>query len=318
MKKLCFAFICLLGPAVIAAGPELRGPAFQGEKIDLLWSPTNKLPLVLWIYKVEAQKFPSTLISNVMALGKFTEKDRKDRFEGQPPFKDKRFMYYADKEVTRQLEIYPPFGHICYTDNKAETTEPEEIKGVPTQQDLLTLGLSWVDKLGIPRSELARKEGGSEFDLSYEERTLGWFDKDKNHHSKVNLQGIMFIRSIDGVHFTGIGQDGGLCLLFGNEGKIYNLELVWRKLKRYKSCKVASPAQLMDQVKRGETKVHPFSKVDLSNAKKMTIIKASPAYMGQSGDEPQDFMCPYISLTVSVEFEHGTNALTVLQCPLMK
>jgi len=81
MKKLTLLVLSLFFCAG-ALGFDLPGGQFglpleKGE-YDLVWdAPTNELPSALWVYRVLPAQFSPMVISNLMALGSFTLRDRK-------------------------------------------------------------------------------------------------------------------------------------------------------------------------------------------------------------------------------------------------
>lgn len=306
------------GPTVFAAGLVLDGPAFTVQNVSVVWNaPTNRWPTNLWVYKVVPQDFTPGIVSNLMAVGGFTMRDR-THIEGQRPFKDKRLLYFANKERTRHLGIFPPLGWLYYRDEKTRLVGKEGAKGVPSEAEVLSLALMWLEKLGIDRTQIVTKDDGSELQAYRYVDNRKFFDSAKDEPvSEVILRGVSFVRRIDGVSFTGRGSDGGFTISFANEGKIADMELVWRNLQRHESRKVASPAEIMEHIKQGQSTMVPMTAVDLSNAKKLTINKVTPYYLGEGGDTPQDFVYPFAALECTLESGDGAKAGIVLKCPII-
>ena len=69
---------CLATPA--ADLPRLAsGIHFQRTNLVVRWkAPSHPWPKALWVYTVSPTRFSPTVISNLMAIGSFTEKDKKD------------------------------------------------------------------------------------------------------------------------------------------------------------------------------------------------------------------------------------------------
>lgn len=311
---------CLLFTAqsVIATGLVLNGPPFTATNVSMVWNaPTNRWPANLWIYKVVPQEFSPSVVSNLMAIGGFRMKDR-THVEGQPPFKDKRLLYFANKEKGQQLGIFPPYGFLYYRDEKAREIGKHRAPNVPSEAEVLELALKWLDKLGISRADLARKDDSPELYVSRDVRERGWRDKTTGEHIKeVISRGISFVRRIDGVDFTGRGSDAGFFVSFASEGKIADLELVWRKLQKEKFRAVASPTRIMERLKLGQATMVPLTAVDLSGATKLTIDKAFPCYLGTDGEEVQEFVYPFAALECTLEFQGGREARVALKCPIL-
>lgn len=244
----------------------------------------------------------------------------KDRthIEGQRPFKDKRMLYFANRERTRHLGIFPPMGWLYYRDERATALGKERAKGVPSEAEAVELALRYLDKLTIDRCQFAKKDHGSELQAYWNLQDRSWFDKAKGEPvSEVISRGVAFVRQIDGVGFTGRGSDGGFSIRFASEGKVADLELVWRNLERQQLCKAISPAQTMDRIKQDRARMVPMTAVNLMGAKKLTINKMVPYYLGQSGDTPQEFVYPFAALECTLDFEGRSSTGVVLKCSIL-
>ncbi|MCI0748024.1 MAG: hypothetical protein L0Y58_21665 [Verrucomicrobia subdivision 3 bacterium] len=309
--------ICLFpGRNVFAEGLVLDGPEFTATNISIVWNaPTNHWPTSLWVYKVVPQEFSSVAVSNLMAIGGFTMKDR-SHIEGQRP--DKRLLYFANRERTRHLGIVPMLGWAYYRDEKARDVGKERAKGVPSEAEALDLALKWLDKLRLSRDDLARRDDSSEFYVNRDVRERSWRDKTTGEHMKeVISRGVSFVRRVDGVDFTGIGSDAGFYVSFGSEARVADLELVWRNLKRDRRRTAASPEEILERIKRGKARMVPMTAVDLKNANSLTVDKAEPCYLGESGDTPQEFVYPFAALECTIEFQDRPKTRVAIKCPII-
>lgn len=313
-----FVLLVLAGSAAFAVEPALDGPPFSAQGINIVWqAPSNRWPTNIWVYKVVPQNFPPATVSNLMAIGGFTKKD-KTHVEGQPPFKDKRLMYFANEEKTRHLGIFPPLGYLYYRDDEATTRGRDRAKRVPSETEAVELALQYADKLSIPRPELVNKEDGSGLYVARTVDTRSWTDKATQEQVKeVIRRGVSFIRQVDGIPLTGIGTDGGFSIAFTVEGKVASLELIWRRFERHKLQRVSSPAEIVERIKQGQAKVHPFHSSSLNGAKKLTISKVTPFYLGADGETQQDFMYPFASLEGEIEFVDGRKTGIALKCQIL-
>jgi len=305
--------------AAFPAGLELDGPGFAAPAIKIVWNaPTNHWPTNLWIYKVLPQQFAPTVVSNLMAIGGFSAKDRTN-IQGQPPFKDKGLSYFANKERTRHLGIFPPLGWLYYRDERAAALGQTRAKGVPTEADAIELARKYMDMLAIDRSQLVTKDGSTNL-LAFgnlEERN--WIDKRTGEQVReVIVRGVSFVRRIDGIGMTGRGSDGGFGIRFASEAKVAGMELLWRNLQRHESRKSLAPAQVMERIQQGQAKMVPMAAIDPSKAKELTIKKVVPYYLGESGDSPQAFVFPFAALECEVETDNGGSVGVVLKCPILE
>lgn len=209
-----------------------------------------------------------------MALGGFTTKDRA-KMDGGSPVKDKRFLHFSDREQSRRLSLFGPTGWASYSDDKARSLGSVKAKGVvPTEAEVLKLAVEWAKRLGVDPSNFAKKEGGSElYGIRFIQTQEGFGKPTPESGSEVIMRGISFVRQIDGMSFTGSGEDGGLSISFGDQGKVSDLQLVWRKYERHKLLKASSPLEIVERIRSGKAKMSPPTDFDVSPAKKLTINK---------------------------------------------
>ena len=136
----------------------------------------------------------------------------------------------------------------------------------------------------------------------------------------------LFIRQLDGISFTDIGDNGangGFWIEFGSHEQIRAFSLVWPDLKRDKFQQIASPEQIIACIRAQKTIVIPnaneekyFERIkDLANAKTFTITKITPNYtegfMGEAptNDAPPEFITPFADLEAVANF--GNSNATV-------
>jgi hypothetical protein len=318
MRRLLIGLL-VLGVEIAFGGeaPSLQhaGTAFLPADFEIAWSvPTNQQPKPLWVYKNVPQDFSDKAISNLMALGSFTVREKR-KLPSEIMAADKDALHFRTKDETRYLTILPSRGWIEYADNSADdVTKP--IKGVPDDSTAQELALKLLNQIGISADELATKPNSSELLTFQEVRRLGHFDKKQGKRvEEVNSRGIFFIRQIDGIHFAGIGVAGGFFVRFTSNAKVAELRLVWRNLQPYTKYEVASPDRIIRWIKEGKA-VMPAPNVSPSEIRKLTINQISPLYMGALGDEPQDFTYPFASLNAVADLGQ-TNVNVQLYCPII-
>jgi hypothetical protein len=193
-------------------------------------------------------------------------------------------------------------------------TEP--VEAVPSETDVLPLGLRCLRLAGIDRSQLATKPDSCDLDLYGERGTRGHLDQGTAQEIKeTNNRAIFFVRRVDGIPFRGIGLSGGAKIGFGNHGKVIDLRIYWRNLKPYALHECASPVRLMEWIRSGQlplpTQAGPREKI-----RKIVIKKAVPRYDGKFGDEPEDFISPIVEMEVGIESD-GPSSHFLLQSPII-
>jgi len=300
---------------VIELAVSANGGTFTNESSAILKSPEivwtasiNDWPKKLWTYKVTPQKFSESVISNLMALGSFTTKDRtniSDYFDS----KDEVIFFGNPDGTMKHLAICPAMGFIEYHDGKAKSpSQLQPIVGVPNQDEATQLGLKYLRLVEIDVSQLATKAGSGDLNLHWERQTIGYSDQTtKAEVTLTNGYGVFFLRRIDGIDVVGIGLNGGAYMFFGNKGKPADLQICWRNLKPYQLNNCPSPQQIDELIKNGQITFHSFGSMAIYSARiqKLTVTKATPLYSGKHYDEPMDFVSPFARFEAVAE--DGTN-----------
>jgi hypothetical protein len=284
------------------------------NRIEVVWNvpASNTLPSIVWVYKIIPQNFSTAVVSNLMALGPFTMADRTN-IVGQPPFKDKRLLYFRDKSGRKELGIFPPIGWIYFKDRNAEPKK-KEVSTVPDDQKTLELGLQYVKRFGIDRSQLATKADGSQLKIVRDVGKRGHVASgSEDQTEEVINRGIFFIRRSDGIDFDGIGTRGGVYLNLGNDNKLARLEIVWKGIEPLHLYKTLAAKEIVSLIQSGKTK-WDRSMPDWSSVKQITITDCVPYYRGVLGDDvEQKVIEPYAELAVTVD----NNDTARLECPIL-
>jgi hypothetical protein len=327
MRRFVVGLLVLTAENIVAQPApsfEHTGRPFVPANCEIVWNvPTNQMPNALWTYKTIPQHFSDKAISNLVALGSFTRRDRKKitaedfaKLSSEERVAAKGLIGFVNKDETRSLGIFPATGYIHYRDDRAGPAQFEAVEDVPSEAEAYELALKLLDQLEIPRSELARKPNSSEL-LTFKEvgRWGRMYKDDRKRVEKIKSRGIFFIRQIDGVTFAGIGVGAGAYVNFVSHAKVEQLEVVWRNLQPYKKYEVASPGQIIQWIKDGKAAM-PAPNVNPAEVKKLTITDISPQYMGALGETRQDFTYPFASLGTIAETGE-TNISVQLYCPIL-
>lgn len=294
-----------------ANGVPSTGTPSGTNGVEIIWNvPTNHLPSSVLVYKIIPQNFAPVVVSNLMALGSFTMKDRLN-IKGQPPFS----VYFKNKDGTRQLGVVPTFGFIYYYDSNAQAKGRETPVGVPSEKEVYQLGLEYIQKLGIDRSQLATVGDSTELRAVKNLERGGWFDKKNGTNvEQIYMRGVFFIRRVNGIDFDGIAH-GGVHFEFGNHGKISRLEVLWKGLEPYELHSTLNANQLIEELRSGKGKWLPPSPGPM--VKKITIYEVEPLYRGiREDDEEHKFLEPYMRLETYVD-NGSTNIVADFDCPII-
>ena len=320
MKKSIYGVLfTFFGLLVSARGTSTNeGPASLSN-VDIKWSvPTNRLPEMLWIYKVVPQNFSEAVISNLMAVASFTMKDRKPGIPDQPPFKDKSILYFENQDGSKHLGIFPNLGWIDYNDSAASAGATNAVKSVPSEDETMRLALKYFTMFGIDSSQLSIKPETGELRVFRSlDRRYSYNETTGKGPEEITLRGLSIPRRIDRIDIGGIGAYGGVNISFGNEGKIFYMSLVWRNLKPYQLHRVISPEEIISLLKSNRIALPPVVGGDLTRVKEITITNLTPIYDGKTGDEFEDVVSPFVRADAVANLGH-TNVQFQFICPAVK
>jgi len=320
MRAGCLLVFCALAcPAALADEPPLNelGTSFQRSDLDVRWrAPSQALPDTLRAYHVSEARFAPEVISNLMALGPFTDKDETNRFlHGSDDPKRVRFALANG----RSLEIFPSIGAIEYQDGAAEQMEVTE--GVPAEKEMLDKTRAFLPKLGIKESELATKRNSNDLLVFFTFRQSVLYDKtNQPYTTNIYSRGVYFVRRVDGIDFLGIGTRGGCRIDFGNHGQIARISMLWRKLERNRAYNTVKPETIVKWVQNGKSVLSPLRDdilpFDWSTVKSLTVTNAVPYLFGERSKVIQREIYPFATLYGVVDTGQS-NVEVEIECPVI-
>ena len=192
MKTALLLFLQLGCVALLASEPPLSrlGQPFAKPACEIVWAVTNQLQDSLWVYRVLPSTFSPRTISNLVALGSFTAKDKVANL-GWPPT-DVRSTCFSNAK--RSLGCYSHLGFIEYRYPEANDNKTDE--GVPTNEEARQFGTNYLKCLGLDFSQISKSVGviASETHHFKHEPV---FHVITNYYSRE----VLFGRSLDGVDF---------------------------------------------------------------------------------------------------------------------
>ena len=304
MKNVCaFLFIGLAA--------SVNGGTFTNESpagIKIIWAvPTNVWPVdQIWTYRVIPHVFSDAVVSNAMAIGSFTIKDRVTLPPDTPAI-DKNGFYFGNKDETKELIIAPTLGYITYYNQDADAKMtsaikgvPEPVVGVPELPEATRLGLHYARLLGMDVSLFSQKSHSTDFDLHWIVTTRGWTDKKANKQIKETDDfRVSFTRRIDGFPVSGFGD---FEVYFGNNAKVSKLVVSWRGLQPYElHTNLVTPEQVVKSIADGRTSLPQIPRFLMGPIKTLIITNATPRYNRNLEDQPMDFVVPALRLDVIVD-----------------
>lgn len=254
-----------------------QGAVLQRTNLDVRWkAPKHPWPKTLWTYQIVPTKFSPAVVSNLVNLGGFTEKDR---------------WYLTSNGVSysaagRSLRISYAEGEIDFGRESRKYSPTSLAIDVPKTNQLFQLATNFLPKLGINYSEIPKtKKGQLQINCSEPSHTE-YFVGDRII-TNVAFRCASFDRLIDGVECDSIV--GSCTLYFGEHSQLSGVRLFWRNVERDKLYSAATPDQIVRWIREGKA-VLPREfyvgmgntmPIDWSTVKKATIKKAKAYYWGE-------------------------------------
>lgn len=245
----------------------------QRTNLVVRWkAPKHPWPKVVGIYHVVPTTFSPTVISNLMVLGSFTEKDKRDYGD---------VVIFGKPYSTPHLRISFVDGEIEYDGDRPHYSETNLAKDVPERKQLFHLTTNFLPELGISLSEIARQKNGKP-QINYDASMSGFPAGGTNGDFIFLERGISFSRDLNGGRFF---SDGGCYIDFGEHGKIFNIALSWPSLKCDELYSAATPEQIIQRIRDGKAlQRHLISlegtetMLDWSTVKSLTVTNAEVLY----------------------------------------
>lgn len=276
--------------------------------LEVRWNaPSNSLPSAILVYHLFPRKYSPDIISNLMDLCSFTDKERIDQGTNGVTFKT--------SDDSRRLDIFFPLGSIEYqtTSHYSHTNLAED---VPEQSQMPELTSNALDKTGISVSDIETTTNGvPNFHFWH---PLKIYYVNRSFITNIEFRSVRFQRSVDGVSFLGIGAGGDGEFDFGEHGRITKIDLSWRNLERYKAYPTITPELMINLIRNGRAiqGLIPdnVNDIDWPTVKSVTVKSVKPCYY--AGDPPSDWLFPFAALWTTVDTGSGTIDVEI-DCPII-
>jgi len=319
MKKIIYlSFLALCGASFGQNIPFRHlGSPFNQTNVDLVWAaPTNNLPRELWVYRAWPASVSTDTISNLVALGSFTDRDRKKSPDNP------HLISYADPTDKRGLLINTDWAFIHYSD--ADANDMHVTNGVPGKQQAFEMATTWLPKLGVDSRQLYRNPQGATIKVYGGPDTVFFYAREGKGSAlatNICMYDVTFKRALDGVEISGGSARGGCTVEFGHHARISSIIVSWRNYKRDKLYSVPTPEILLKWIREGKAVWYSpdFDVFDWSSIKKIVITKITPYYYSDAygmNDNPQNWASPFAELEAKIEINQ-TNAIFYLDCPII-
>lgn len=305
MKKVFALFIqtlCLTAGFAQSPPWKANGEAISAQP-DLIvhWQDSTKFPRKVWSYQLLPNNFSAEIISNVMMLCSFTEKDiavhHADGIDFQSP------------DGARKLSISFPSGNIHYEIPELNYSPTNLAAAVPTVKELPPIATNVLRKLHIRFSDITGWASTNTID--YSEPVLTMYYVGDLTITNIAYRSVLFRRVVDGMPI--VGEFYGFNV--GEHGRITRLSIAWPNLQRNKSYSVISQKEVVNLLRKGDAIRGPAPQdvgdIDWSSIKSLTIKKAVPSYQ-MDGNR----LYPFLRLDVLVDLGNGTVEIG-MDCPII-
>jgi hypothetical protein len=266
--------------------------------------PTNKWPSKMWIYELTPREFSPKVISNLMLMCSFTEKDKMRQ--------DTNEVIFKSPDGLRTLSISFASGGISYNIPEPHYGPTNLAEDVPKMAEMPELTKGFLRKIGIKLSEIEKNTNAAPH-FNFWEPFTEYFVK-PTPITNVEFRAVVFRRSVDEAEVIG---NAGYCELhFGEHGKVSKIDFSWPDLKRYKSAPTLKPQAIIQLLREG--KAHQGStfdnvgNIDWASVKSVTIKQAWPCYFAGNSN----FLYPFLALWTTVDT--GQRIIEMgIDCPII-
>ena len=200
---------------------------------------------------------------------------------------------------------------------------------LPDTNKIVEITTNFLPKIGIQMSEIRKYPNGKPI-ISYDPNPQGRIYFLHNFTTVTNLDHrlIAFRRALDGIVYYGSGGNGTID--YGDNGRILDIMIYWRGVKRVKQVPTLNKEEILKCLKNGRCYFPrwvylPYDDnridIDWAQVKHLTINKVEPRYLGNEYPEGQMpihwFILPFAVLQARVDMP-TTNLNIEIDCPLIE
>jgi hypothetical protein len=286
------------------------GDTFQRTNLDVRWNAaSNSLPPTVWIYRVLPKAFSGETVSNLVALGGFT---------------DQNLVRSNSEEIVYKSEGRHPATQLAISHGGVEFQHkiiygPTNLtQGVPEMPQILDLTSNYLAKFGIALSDIEKNTNGAP-NYHFAE-LVTTYDLPQGTVTNVEYRLVRFNRAVDGGAVMGGGTCGDGEFDFGAHGKLVGIDLTWKDLKRYKSFAAAKPETIVAWIQQGKAVQGGIPMnlppIDWATVKSLTVKKADVCYYAGERFAASGWLMPVLSLWATVDT--GDSKVDVeIDCPVI-
>jgi len=271
--------------------------------LDVRWAASMKnLPSEVRTYRLLPNRFSAEVISNVLGICSFLQKDEKEQGTNG--------LVFQTAEGARKLFVSFASGTIHYDIPEPQYGPGKLAQDVPDMRQLPQLATNFVRHIGIPISDIT---GYFETDTFNFSEPLTMYYVGDTTITNIGFRSVKFRRSVDGIPIVG-GDGGGFDI--GEHGKIIKIDMAWHNLEHGASYPTVSREMIMSFLKQGKAfqGLLPMStgEIDWKTVKSVTIKKALPCYFAGNSDR----LVPFLVLFTTIDTGQG-NMDVQIECPVI-
>lgn len=305
MRMNKISFVILLIQIICATVGFSQNPPWKanGESISSIsdlkinWSYPAKFPRKVWVYELEPNEFSPKIISHVITLCDFTQKDQIQS--------DTNGMSFQNG--SRSLSISFADGTIDYETPEIRYGPNNLAVGVPSTNELTGIAKKVLGELHIPFSDITGGHGTDKIGFS---QPVSLFFVNDTIITNIPYRTVYFRRTVDGMPIIGRFYRFNV----GEHGRITKILISWQNLKRIKTIPTISPDDVVNCIRKGDAIKGPLptniGDIDWSKIKSLTIKKATPSYQ-----KDDDQLYPFLRLDVVVDTGY-VNVEMGMDCPI--
>jgi hypothetical protein len=268
--------------------------------LTVRWQDSAKFPRKVWVYQLLPNKFSPEIISNVMMLCSFSEKDKIEA--------DTNGITFQSVGRSRTLSISFSSGEFEYETPEVHYSPTNLAVGVPSTNQLPEVAKDVLSKLHINFSDIIGWLGTNKVDFS---EPLTMFFVGDTTITNIPYRTVYFRRSVDGMPIAGHFYRFNV----GEHGKISKISIAWPNLRRVKSYRAVSPKDVINFLRSGNAIRGPVptsvGDIDWSSIKSVAIKKAVPSYQIANNQ-----LYPFLRLDALVDTGSGTVEIG-MDCPII-
>jgi hypothetical protein len=289
---------------------------YHATNFDITWdAPDHSWADKVWVYRDTAAKLSDDIVSNILEIGSFTQRDKKDYgIYGFTAYDSGRVLRFAT--MTGKIYYYAPqqygIDHL--------------VTNLPSTNAAIVLTKQILPRIGIGLTNVEHSTNG-ELLFHYDPNPQGTIYYTTNLPIvNLNQRTVGFKKALDGLTVEGGGGIGTID--YGENGRVIQMDIDWRGAVKDKEYDTATKDDILKWLKDGHCyfprSIFPphNEKIDIdwTKAKHLTINRVQICYWGidfpDINPPSKSTVYPYAILHSTVDTGQ-TNLDITIDCPII-